>query len=100
MVSNTLPEHESNTSLHDMEKKQLADQLGDIHYKILPIKKLLICLFSLSLALFLSFVDQTSVTIALATIQSIGLPRHHYWQIVYVKYYLEDYLIFSAGKSC
>ena len=68
MVSNTLPEHESNTSLHDMEKKQLADQLGDIHYKILPIKKLLICLFSLSLALFLSFVDQTSVTIALATI--------------------------------
>lgn len=50
------------------ETKQLSDQLGDVHYKVLPTKKLLICLTSLSLALFVSFVDQTGLTVALPTI--------------------------------
>ncbi|RCK66050.1 putative transporter C3H1.06c [Candida viswanathii] len=50
------------------ETKQLSDQLGDVHYKVLPTRKLIICLSSLSLALFASFVDQTGLTIALPTI--------------------------------
>ena len=50
------------------EVKQLSEQLGDVHYNILPLRKLLICLGCLSLALFMSFVDQTGLTIALPTI--------------------------------
>lgn len=50
------------------EVKQLSEQLGDVHYNILPLRKLLICLGCLSLALFVSFVDQTGLTIALPTI--------------------------------
>ncbi|EMG49234.1 CEX1 Citrate exporter 1 [Candida maltosa Xu316] len=50
------------------KQSQLSEQLGDVHYEILPIKKLLICLVSLSFALFASFVDQTSITVALPTI--------------------------------
>ena len=53
MVSNTLPEHESNTSLHDMEKKQLADQLGDIHYKILPLKTFNLFIFIIFSIIFI-----------------------------------------------
>lgn len=47
---------------------ELADKLGDAHLNILPRKKLIICLCAMSLGLFISFSDQTSVTIALSTI--------------------------------
>ncbi|ODV81091.1 MFS general substrate transporter [Suhomyces tanzawaensis NRRL Y-17324] len=50
------------------EKHQLADQLGDAHLNILPLKKLLVCLTALSLGLFISFCDQTGLTIALPQI--------------------------------
>lgn len=43
----------------------LADQLGDAHMNILPPKQLIICLAAMSLGLFISYTDQTSVTIAL-----------------------------------
>ncbi|CAI5756202.1 unnamed protein product [Candida verbasci] len=46
----------------------LSDKIGEAYFHILPFKKLLICLLSLSLALFASFVDQTSVSIALPSI--------------------------------
>ncbi|RLV91573.1 hypothetical protein JA1_003808 [Spathaspora sp. JA1] len=50
------------------EPSELSDKLGDAHLNILPTKKLLICLGALSLGLFASFVDQTSITIALPQI--------------------------------
>ncbi|CAH2353532.1 putative MFS-type transporter M2p [[Candida] railenensis] len=49
--------------LHD--NKELSERLGNAHLNILPKKKLIVCLTAMSLGLFISFSDQTSVTIAL-----------------------------------
>lgn len=50
------------------EGADLGDKLGDAHLNILPTKKLMVCLAALSLGLFASFVDQTSITVALPSI--------------------------------
>ncbi|KAK6453903.1 major facilitator superfamily domain-containing protein [Scheffersomyces xylosifermentans] len=50
------------------ESQDLADQLGDAHLNILPTRKIIVCLAALSLGLFTSFADQTSITIALPAI--------------------------------
>ncbi|EAZ64011.1 suppressor of gal11 null [Scheffersomyces stipitis CBS 6054] len=51
-----------------IEKQALDDRLGDAHLNILPTKKIIVCLAALSLGLFASFADQTSITIALPAI--------------------------------
>lgn len=65
------------TSLHSQEPKphsgkelehHLENKLGDSHMNILPMRKLLICLFSMALCNFASFCDQTGVTVALPQI--------------------------------
>lgn len=49
-------------------EEDLGEKLGDAHINILPKNKLLICLATMSLGLFISFVDQTGITIALPQI--------------------------------
>ncbi|KAK6461232.1 major facilitator superfamily domain-containing protein [Scheffersomyces coipomensis] len=65
--SSTSSSHLENDPLSE-KPKDLADKLGDAHLNILPTKKLMICLFALSLGLFTAFADQTSITIALSNI--------------------------------
>lgn len=68
---NTSPDPGSGVSTpNSLEKKALAEQLGDVHMNILPPKKLIICLAAMSLGLFISFSDQTSITVALPNIAS------------------------------
>ena len=50
------------------DRRELSEKLGDAHLNILETKKLVICLGALSLGLFITFVDQTGVTVALAQI--------------------------------
>lgn len=50
------------------KEKDLGDQLGDAHLNILPRNKLLVCLSALSVGLFLTFCDQTGITVALSRI--------------------------------
>lgn len=57
-------------TVKELSKNDLSDKLGDAHMDILPRKKLIILLCSLSLTLMLSFADQTGVTVALSTIGS------------------------------
>lgn len=47
------------------DELDLAERLGDAHLNILPTKKMIVCLATMSLGLFISFVDQTGITIAL-----------------------------------
>lgn len=47
---------------------KLEDKLSKVHDNILPIRELIICFLSLSCSLFVSFCDQSSVTIALPII--------------------------------
>lgn len=46
----------------------LADQLGDAHVNILPVRKIIYCLLTLGLANIVSFSDQTGITVALSLI--------------------------------
>ncbi|EGW33774.1 uncharacterized protein SPAPADRAFT_134391 [Spathaspora passalidarum NRRL Y-27907] len=64
----TLDDFESQEITIHEEPNELSDKLGDAHLNILPTKKLLVCLGALSLGLFASFADQTSITIALPRI--------------------------------
>lgn len=52
----------------EIERHQLSNKLGDTHLNILPTRKLLIVLGTLSLACMLSFADQTGVTVGLSVI--------------------------------
>lgn len=47
---------------------KLEDKLSNVHDNMLPIKELIICFLTLSCSLFVSFCDQSSVTIALPLI--------------------------------
>ncbi|KAK6198575.1 MFS efflux transporter [Scheffersomyces amazonensis] len=47
------------------EKDSLADKLGDTHYNVLPTRKIIIILLTLSFGQLVSFMDQTSITVAL-----------------------------------
>jgi len=46
----------------------LSEKLGDAHMNILPTRKIIICLLVLALALMVSFIDQTGVTVATSVI--------------------------------
>ncbi|CUM55984.1 uncharacterized protein AC631_05047 [Debaryomyces fabryi] len=46
----------------------LSEKLGDAHMNILPTKKIIICLLVLAMALMVSFIDQTGVTVATSVI--------------------------------
>ncbi|CAK7904722.1 citrate exporter 1 [[Candida] anglica] len=50
------------------EKRDLSDKLGDSHVNLLPRKQVLIVLLAVSLGLFISFADQTGVTVAMSQI--------------------------------
>lgn len=54
--------------VRELKRNELSDKLGDSHMNLLPLKKLLIVLMALSLSLFLSFADQTGITVGLTTI--------------------------------
>lgn len=47
---------------------ELSDRLGDAYVNLLPTKKLIICMMTLSIGLFISFTDQTAIMVALPTI--------------------------------
>lgn len=58
-----------NVQIKELEsRKDLSEKLGDAHTNLLPTKKLIIVLGALSLALVISFADQTGITVALLTI--------------------------------
>lgn len=74
--TNSIRQAEDNTKANDTreanswnggenDERDLAEKLGDAHLNILPKKKMIICLATMSLGLFISFVDQTGITIAL-----------------------------------
>lgn len=58
----------SQVNVVEIDKNQLSDKLGDSHLNILPFKKLMIVLLALSLSMFLSFADQTGITVGLTVI--------------------------------
>lgn len=64
IIEDSGPSHDDNNH----NEQELADRLGDAHLNILPKKKLIICLATMSLGLFISFVDQTGITVALPEI--------------------------------
>ncbi|CAK9437568.1 uncharacterized protein LODBEIA_P19460 [Lodderomyces beijingensis] len=51
-----------------VEPKALADKLGDAHFNQLPAIQIVIILLALSLASFVSFADQTGITVGLTEI--------------------------------
>lgn len=59
--------HSEPGSVHE-DLRDLGEKLGDAHLNILDTKKLVVCLGALSLGLFITFVDQTGITVALAQI--------------------------------
>lgn len=60
--------------------QDLSDKLGDAHLNILPKRQLITCLLVMSLGLFASFADQTSVTVALPVIaQSLNAETTINW---------------------
>lgn len=76
LSANNIPPVDGSTKAHDVretstqnggenDEQDLAEKLGDAHLNILPKKKMIICLATMSLGLFISFVDQTGITIAL-----------------------------------
>lgn len=50
------------------QSENLADKLGDQHLNILPTKKLVTCMLFMAIGLFTAFVDQSAVTVGLATL--------------------------------
>lgn len=55
-------------NIREVDRDSFADKLGESHMNILPRKKLLVLLCSLSLTMMLSFADQTGVSVALPEI--------------------------------
>lgn len=53
---------------YDPKERALENQLGESHMNLLPTRKLIICMAGMSLSLFVSFCDQTGITVALPTI--------------------------------
>ncbi|CUM66709.1 uncharacterized protein PRCAT00004387001 [Priceomyces carsonii] len=52
----------------DKKNPKLSDKLGDAHMNLLPKRKLIVSLGAMSLGLFATFVDQTSLTVSLPQI--------------------------------
>lgn len=62
---------EKDSDINVMQKSinsDLSEKLGDSHMNILPTKKIIICLSVLAMALMISFIDQTGVTVATSVI--------------------------------
>ena len=62
---------EKDSDINVMQKSinsDLSEKLGDSHMNILPTKKIVICLSVLAMALMISFIDQTGVTVATSVI--------------------------------
>lgn len=62
---------EKESDINVMQKSinsDLSEKLGDSHMNILPTKKIIICLSVLAMALMISFIDQTGVTVATSVI--------------------------------
>lgn len=55
-------------ALEEKPEQGLDDKLGDVHINVLPRKQLIICFGTMALALFASFADLSSITVALPTI--------------------------------
>lgn len=64
-LSSTEREETVGTQQEEKIAKNLEDKLGDSHVNLLGKKKLIICLFGMSMSLFTCFCDQNSVTVAL-----------------------------------
>lgn len=63
--SETEMEHEQLQVLHDKNNLDLAQHLADSHENILTQRELIIVFLSMTIGLFLAFVDQTGITVAL-----------------------------------
>lgn len=59
--------HEVNVTQKKVDS-DLSEKLGDAHMNILPKKSIIICLSVLAMALMVSFIDQTGVTVATSII--------------------------------
>ncbi|KAI5957374.1 hypothetical protein KGF54_000302 [Candida jiufengensis] len=74
------PAESVNINLKNLDSKELAEKLGDAHFNQLPSSQIILILCTLALANFVSFADQTGITVGLTEIgKSLNTQQSINW---------------------